>query len=216
MFEGKPLSEVTYEDLKGFLELRRAEGEDLDYKQAWKEEILRDVYAMANIVGGLVLVGVKETEPERGRPNTDRPDPGDVPGVEVTNRLSPSALKIKLRDRTRPSLVDAEVGSVEIPGREGRAVLIFRVPESLEAPHEVRLPAPEIPVRRHDKTLSAGVDDVERMIYRAGTGSAPPAGRRSHRNSSTNSSSRSPGTTFAGRASRPPSPCGPPGPWGSA
>lgn len=94
MYEGKPLSEVTYEDMVGFLELRREEGEDLDYKQAWNDKIVRTVCAMANTAGGEVLVGVKEERDERSK--TNRPDPNDVPGIEKSADLSASvAAKVR-------------------------------------------------------------------------------------------------------------------------
>jgi hypothetical protein len=164
VFEGKPLSEVTYNDLVGFLELCRAEGEDLDYKQDWHDRYVRTVCAMANTAGGDLLVGVKEERDERSK--TNRPDPGNVPGIERKPRDLAQSVAAKVRARTRPSLAP-EVEAIEVEGRPGRVVLAIRVAESPEAPHEVRLgPSPEIPVRRRDNTESAGIDDVERLLRR--------------------------------------------------
>lgn len=54
-----------------------------------------------------------------------------------------------------------------MPEQPGRAVLVIRVAESPDAPHEVRHgPSPEVLVRRRDNTESAGIDDVERLIRR--------------------------------------------------
>lgn len=163
MFEAKPLSEVNYNDLEEFLALRRAEGEDLDYKQAWDDKIVRDVSAMANTAGGDLLVGVQEERDEREK--TNRPDPDDVPGVDRRPGFA-AAIMAKVRSRTRPPVVP-EVAAIEIPGRPDKVVLAVRVAESPDAPHEVRHgPSPEILVRRRDNTESAGVDDVERLIRR--------------------------------------------------
>ena len=164
MYEGKPLSEITYEDLVEFLELDRAEAEDLDYKQAWHDKYIRTVCAMANTAGGDLLVGVGERRD--GTTNTNRPDLGNVPGVERKPRDLAQSVAAKVRSRTRPSLAP-EVEVVEVEGAPGRVVLLVRVGESSEAPHEVRLgPSPEIPVRRRDNTESAGLDDVERLLRR--------------------------------------------------
>ncbi len=170
VYEGKPLSEVTYEDLVGFIALRRAEGEDLDYKQAWDDKIVRTVCAMANTAGGDVLVGIKEERDERSK--TNRPDPSDMPGIAKGADLAAS-VAAKVRSRTRPALVP-EVEAFDVPDRPGRAVLAIRVAESADAPHEVRHgPSPEILVRRRDNTESAGIDDVERLLRRRDASRAP-------------------------------------------
>ena len=164
MYEGKPLSEVTYQDILEFLELDRAEAEDLDYKQEWHDKHVRTVCAMANTAGGDLLVGVKERRD--GATNTNRPDAGDVPGVERKPRDLAQSVAAKVRARTRPSLAP-EVEAIPVDGKPGRVVLVVRVAESSEAPHEVRLgPSPEILVRRRDNTESAGIDDVERLLRR--------------------------------------------------
>jgi len=164
MFEGKPLSEVTYRDLVEFLELRCAEGEDLDYKQEWHDRYIRTVCAMANMAGGDLLVGVGVKRD--GATKTNRPDSGDVPGIEKRPADLAQSVAAKVRARTRPSLAP-EVETIDVKDKPGRVVLAVRVAESPEAPHEVRLgPSPEIPVRRRDNTESAGIDDVERLLRR--------------------------------------------------
>jgi hypothetical protein len=164
VFEGKPLSEMTYQDLEGFLRLRRAEGEDLDYKQEWDDKIVRTICAMANTAGGNVLVGVKEKRD--GATKTNRPDPDDVPGIQKKPADLAQSVAAKVRSRTRPPLAP-EAETVEVPGGGGKVVLMIRVAESPDAPHEVRHgPSPELLVRRRDNTEGAGVDDVERLIYR--------------------------------------------------
>jgi hypothetical protein len=72
----------------------------------------------------------------------------------------------RITSRTRPA-VTPEITTVSLPGSTDQAVLIIRIAESLEAPHEVLSSSTsEILVRRGDKTESAGLDDVERLIYR--------------------------------------------------
>ncbi len=47
--ETKPLAEVTYVDLAEFLELRIPEGQRLDYKEQWEEDVVKHVTALADI-----------------------------------------------------------------------------------------------------------------------------------------------------------------------
>ncbi len=163
MFEGKPLSRMTYADLDGFLREDNEEGTRLDYKEEAISDLPKIACAFANTAGGHLVLGVKEKRDKRGN-KTKKPDPDDVPGLPAKDWES--SLLGKIRDRTRPPVVP-EVKALEVPGKPGRVAVVVRVEESLDAPHEVHVSSgPEIPVRRADDTKSAGVDDVERMIYR--------------------------------------------------
>jgi hypothetical protein len=167
MFEGRALSEVTYAEFKEFLNEANEEGTRLDYKRQWDPaRAARVISSFANTSGGLLVVGVEEKKnPNDPKIKLKIPDPVNVPGLEPKDWEASASGAV--RSRTRPGLI-AEAEALEIPSNPNRhVVLLVRVEESLEAPHEVHATStPEILVRRGDNTESAGLDDVERMIYR--------------------------------------------------
>jgi hypothetical protein len=112
----------------------------------------------------LLVVGVDEERGTRGE-KLKVANTSSIPGLKAKDWEA--AASNAIRSRTRPG-VTPEVASVPIPDDpEGRVLLLVRVEESLEAPHEVHVSSsPEIPVRRADNTEGAGLNDVERLIYR--------------------------------------------------
>ncbi len=167
MFEGRALSELTYADFERFLQEANEEGTRLDYKRQWDPaKAAQVISSFANTAGGLLVVGVEEkTDPNNPKIKLKIPDPVNVPGLASKDWEASASGAV--RSRTRPGLV-AEAEALKIPNHpNGHVVLLVRVEESLEAPHEVHATStPEILVRRGDNTESAGLDDVERMIYR--------------------------------------------------
>ena len=113
-----------------------------------------------------MVVGVEEKR-DRKDPKIKLkiPDPVNVPGLKPKDWEASASDAV--RSRTRPGLVP-EAEALEILNHpDGYVVLLVRVEESLEAPHEVHATCtPEILVWRGGNTESAGLDDVERMIYR--------------------------------------------------
>jgi hypothetical protein len=163
MFEGRALSELTYAEVEGFLKEANEEGTRLDYKQQWDPaKAARVVSSFANIAGGPLVMGVDEKrDPKSPKIKLRIPDPANVP------RLIPqdweASASDAVRSRTRPGLVP-EARALEIPNHPDRhVVLLVRVDESLEAPHEVHASStPEILVRRGDNTESAGLVESAR------------------------------------------------------
>jgi len=80
VYEGRPLHETGWEDLKAFLEEGRPEGTRLDYKRKWGQDVVRDACAMANTSGGDLILGVKEVEDRRAK--THAPDTTDILGED--------------------------------------------------------------------------------------------------------------------------------------
>jgi hypothetical protein len=167
MFEGRALSELTYAEFEQFLKEANEEGTRLVYKQQWDPATAaRVISSFANTAGGLLVVGVEEKrDPKNSKIKLKIPDPINVPGLKP--REWEASASGAVRSRTRPGLVP-EAKALDIPNHpSGHVVLLVRVEESLEAPHEVHATStPEILVRRGDNTENAGLDDVERMIYR--------------------------------------------------
>lgn len=113
VYEGRPLHEIGWEDLEGFLHQGRPEGTRLDYKGRWDPAIARDACAMANTSGGDVIVGVKEIEREDRKagkthlPNPDEPLVpeffegllGPDPSYDRAKRGNPPTLAVAIRPR---------------------------------------------------------------------------------------------------------------------
>lgn len=163
MFGDKQLHEVGSEELTAFLEERREEGVLLDYKQSWTHRIIETACAFANTYGGYLFYGVKEVA-QPNRPN--QPNPEDVPGIDFSKGDPVASLRSRILDNTRPS-VEPEIRAVPLKGSKDRGILVIRIEESVDAPHEILATgATRIPVRRADTTVAASLDEIEQLIRR--------------------------------------------------
>ncbi len=130
--QGKPVTEVTEQDLRRLIADRVRESQTLDYKRESYgrnddqiREMLRDISAMANAFGGDLLIGVEED---------DESIASDLYGIEnaeeEAQRIVSSCLS-NIQERV-PGLV-----AWPVPLSTGRSVIVVRVPQSLRAPHMV-------------------------------------------------------------------------------
>lgn len=167
MLETKPLAEMTSADLKEFLELRVPEGARIDYKQAWDDDVVKHVAALANTRGGHVLVGVAEDGRQGpGGVRLNLPKSGDPPGVTHGGKDLAARYRDQVVSKTQPRLAP-EVRAIPLEDDPDKVVVIVRVPESLDAPHEVYLGKdPRIVVRRQDSSQPATLEEIERLIAR--------------------------------------------------
>lgn len=126
-------AELTFDMIVNAVEQRMAETEDLDWKQALPvadvdrklKEFAKDVAAMANTGGGLIVYGVREE-------------------LQCAAEITPVSLAERERERMRALVarhVRPLIGGIEIlPLREGdeeTGVLAVSVPASPDAPHVV-------------------------------------------------------------------------------
>lgn len=130
----KPLDEITYADIEGFVQAGWAESKTIEYKREMyrqsdgaKKELLKDVSSFANTQGGDILIGIEE----EGGVSTG------IPGVELSGVDSEI---LRLEETIRQGLeprIDFAIHHVATPS--SRAVLIIRIKESLLLPHRVVL-----------------------------------------------------------------------------
>ena len=142
-FEGKSLHEITENDLQERLvNAGLAEHFYLDYKETLyakndngRKEFLLDICMFANAQGGVLLIGIPEERDEQGR-HTGKPDRAAPLGIEVENpEPILQAYDASITDSIEERL---SVESRPIPASNGRYVLAFRVPNSVNKPHCVR------------------------------------------------------------------------------
>ena len=139
MLDGRPLSEQSYSDLTTFLEQQVGEGLTLDYKRQLSDssrsrgELCRDVSALANSQGGIIVYGVDEH-------GSDRPPvlPPHGTARRVANQAVEEWAAQVLRDGVQPRM-DVESLAFEMPDDPERCLLVIRTAASPLAPHMVTL-----------------------------------------------------------------------------
>ncbi len=135
---GKPLSEVTIQDVKIFCDKQIREGISLDYKsELTSKSLLKTMAAFANTRGGFIIVGVDDKDDKPKLP---------VEGIEWKESL-PLSVTSMIVDNIYPYLsVDVHVCEPE----NGKTFVLVYVPESHEAPHWL-FNRTELYVRRADR-----------------------------------------------------------------
>jgi predicted HTH transcriptional regulator len=130
---GKRLDQVTFADVEALVGREEAaEAADLDYKEQvhakddqQKVEFCKDVVALANDRGGVLIIGVRE--------DGARALPEEVTKVDVSD-----AEQRRLRDvllNTAPHPLPVDIKPLEDPDDFGRGVLLVMVERSSLAPH---------------------------------------------------------------------------------
>jgi hypothetical protein len=135
---GAELTELTPAHLQALCDLRMPEDADLDFKSEDSyttsgpdglDELAKDVTALANARGGLIIIGVKE----------------DSQGcAESLNEVVVSDKKIVqmyngLRARVVPYLPDIWINDLETVTGSSKGYVLIAVPGSAIAPHAVRM-----------------------------------------------------------------------------
>jgi hypothetical protein len=136
-----PVSEINPTVLESLKDESVIEDKWLDYKEDFphkkdkdiKRDFLADVVAMANTEGGDILVGVKEQRDAENRPTGI---PEEIVGVQIDNW---DAVRREwdqsIADSIEPRLQGVQIEPFYIGAN--RAVILFRVPASLQAPHMI-------------------------------------------------------------------------------
>ncbi|MGW1346957.1 AlbA family DNA-binding domain-containing protein, partial [Kribbella sp. NPDC002412] len=131
---GCRLGDLAWDRLISLIDEGLSEEQTLDFKSELyrgndkgKYSLASDMAAFANSAGGMVILGVTDTD---GRAT-------DVPGVDITDAERVRMVKI-LVDNVTPVLPDLTIGSLPHPEDPTRGVYLLVVPPSDAAPHGVR------------------------------------------------------------------------------
>lgn len=132
---GCALAAINWSVVSSLVERRVTEDLTLDYKRelygrsdADKKELAKDVAALANAAGGLIILGVDEDAQSAAR---------GVPCVALSDDERRRMVDILVRG-IAPLVPDLVVGEVEHPEDSARGVYMLLVPPSDQAPHGVR------------------------------------------------------------------------------
>jgi hypothetical protein len=172
IWEGKRLSEVTEQDLRGILESGVEEHKHLDYKaelylnnDAGQKDFLIDVCAFANAEGGILLIGVPELrDPENDQP-TGAPDLARFEGIPSPN---PESVLVSYDSRVVSCIeerLSLETHAIRLGN--GRCVFAIRVPNSLNKPHCVRRDEKRyFPSRRDRHIYYMDVQEIKELVMK--------------------------------------------------
>ncbi len=139
---GKPLSDVTYQDVADFCGLQKSEGINLDYKRdlSSSKPIVKTIAAFANTRGGYIIVGVE--------------DENDKPKLPATGMNYVDSLPLTITNMLVDNLYPYFAPQVRVcEPVDGKTFVIIHVPESVDAPHWL-FNRTELYVRRGDRSSS--------------------------------------------------------------
>lgn len=176
----KPLEEITVDDIRSLVKLEVPEGEHMEFKREppgeagkpdpWmnggkvgtyaKERILEEVVGFANAYGGVLVMGIDESDMK----------PSIATKITSVPRCADLADRLKqvFRDCVEPELVRIEIFGV--PDEHGEAgVVVIRVGKSRLAPHRVK-PTGVCPIRRADRTEKMSMREIQDMTLNVSRG----------------------------------------------
>ena len=150
------LTNITYDLVKKFCDQKIPEGQKIEYKVSFPEGIKleRSICALGNTLGGIIFVGVEADK------KTNIPEA--IPGITLEEGLEEKIIN-KCLSWINPTLVP-EVKVCPFDSNE-KAVIIIRVPISIQAPHEITR-INEILVRAHNRNAKANLNTIKQLLDR--------------------------------------------------
>ncbi|MEU9190308.1 ATP-binding protein [Streptomyces sp. NPDC048484] len=184
---GRHPDDLTEDDLKRAVDSQVPEGVDLDWKKdfyqgtdAGKKELAKDVCAMANTVGGMVVIGVDDGKQDHAR--------ALAPSEPIQGR-GEEWIRSVLANWAQPVVPHVGVRTVKSGAEGGKVYWLLTVPPSTQSPHAVAAPGNDYNFRVHvrngttTRTLTeseiaqryrdrfqAASDDVDRLHQVADSG----------------------------------------------
>lgn len=119
--------EITFEIVEAFCH-EWPEGVRVEYKQEIHRDIPKTVSSFANTQGGLLIIGVKENEPNNEESFT-------IEGIPNTRDIEERIVQSAITGMNPP--VMPEVKIIPMPGTEN-IIVVVRVDESPHAPHAIQ------------------------------------------------------------------------------
>jgi hypothetical protein len=148
----KPIGETTWDDIENFCQQKLPEGAYLDYKEDFPKHLEKTISAMANTLGGIILIGVGEDD--ENKPVVP------IAGIPFIRGLSERVMNIILSNITPPLFPEINI-CMNSGGT--RAVVVVRISQSHQSPHAIASNT-KIYLRtgnRNKPEVLAKIDDIE-------------------------------------------------------
>jgi hypothetical protein len=127
MIYTSPIEQVSWAAVEAFCAQGVVESPLLDYKIDFPNDLGRTIAAMANTLGGIIIIGVDEQAD--GKPVLP------IAGVTLQPGLAEKITNIVLDSLTPPVFPEVAV-CPDVSG--AKAVVVVRIPQSPESPHAIR------------------------------------------------------------------------------
>jgi len=127
MLYTKAITEISWEDIVEFCNQRTPEGACLDYKRDFPKNLEKTIAAMANTLGGIILLGVAEDD------QTKPVFP--LEGIPFQRGLSERVTNIILTNITPP--IFPEIQPYRNSDDKSKAIVLIRIPQSHQTPHAI-------------------------------------------------------------------------------
>jgi hypothetical protein len=173
-----PLNELTEEDINQLCSDQVSEGTEIEFKadlptrdgktpDAWhvgghfgeyaRNAIAQEIVALANTLGGAIIIGIQESGDQ----------PSRAAGIDPLPRVHDLARQLRqsIYDRIDPPLPLLESQGVEC-GTAGSGVVIIRVAASRRKPHRLQSNR-EVYIRRSDESVRIGMRQIQELTIQA-------------------------------------------------
>jgi len=150
------LTNITYDIIQKFCDQKIPEGQRIEYKASFPEGIKleRSICALGNTLGGIIFIGVKADK------KTNIPE--SIPGVTLEEGLEEKIINKCMSWINPPLVPEVKVCAFD---SDNKAVIIIRVPKSIQVPHEI-MRNNEILVRVHSRIARANLNTIEQLLKR--------------------------------------------------
>lgn len=122
---GKPLSDVTFDDVKAFCEQQIKEGVNLDYKRdlSSSSSIVKTIAAFGNTRGGWIIVGVD--------------DQNDLPALPALGMEFAEQQELQITNMILSHMWPPLIPTIHVcpPNADNKTFVVIYVPESDDSPH---------------------------------------------------------------------------------
>lgn len=152
----KAITSIIWDDIERFCGQSIAENTYLEYKGDFPNDLAKTIAAMANTLGGLILIGVEELD--SGTPKLP------LKGIAAERGLEEKVLNIIL-DSMSPPIIP-EIATCANSGGD-KVIVLVRVPQSEHAPHALHRNS-AVYIRTGKRTKPEDLADLDRIDWLSG------------------------------------------------